>query len=60
LLFIAVQGFMTDARPARLAIQPGTSHVGITASADLIARIALPFLDDRPPVTPPGFFPEGR
>ena len=57
---VAVQGFMTDAPRARLAILPGTSHVGIMANADLIAQVAIPFLDDRKPTTPPGFFPEGN
>jgi pimeloyl-ACP methyl ester carboxylesterase len=57
---IAVQGFMTEAPRARLAILPGTSHVGIMANADLIAHVAIPFLDDRKPITPPGFFPEAK
>jgi pimeloyl-ACP methyl ester carboxylesterase len=57
---VAVQGFMTEAPRARLAILPGTSHVGIMANADLIAQLAIPFLDDSTPVTPPGFFPENE
>lgn len=57
---VAVQGFMTEAPRARLAILPGTSHVGIMANADLIAQVAIPFLDDNKPITPPGFFPEGK
>ena len=57
---VAVQGFMTEAPRARLAILPGTSHVGIMASGELIAQVAIPFLDDRTPVTPPGFLPEGK
>jgi hypothetical protein len=28
------------------------------ANADLIAQLAIPFLDNSTPVTPPGFFPE--
>jgi pimeloyl-ACP methyl ester carboxylesterase len=56
---VAVQGFMTEAPRARLAILPGTSHVGIMASGDVIAQLAIPFLDDSKPMTPPGFFPEG-
>ena len=40
----------------RLAILPGTSHVGIMAEAELIARLVTPFLDDAKPVMPPGFF----
>jgi pimeloyl-ACP methyl ester carboxylesterase len=57
---IAAQGFMTEAPRARLAILPGTAHVGIMASAEVIAQLAIPFLDDRTPITPPGFFPEGK
>jgi len=49
---------MTEAPRARLAILPGTSHVGIMANADLIATLAVPFLDDIRPPTPPGFFKE--
>jgi pimeloyl-ACP methyl ester carboxylesterase len=55
---VAGQGFMTEAPRARLAILPGTSHVGIMANADLIAKLAVPFLDDTKPTTPPGFFKE--
>jgi pimeloyl-ACP methyl ester carboxylesterase len=57
---VVVQGFMTEAPRARLAILPGTSHVGIMASADVIAQLAIPFLDDIKPTTPPGFFPEDK
>jgi pimeloyl-ACP methyl ester carboxylesterase len=57
---VAVQGFMTEAPRARLAVLPGTAHVGIMANADLIAEVAIPFLDDSTPRTPPGFFPEGK
>jgi hypothetical protein len=49
---------MTEAPSARLAILPGTSHTGIMANADLIAALAVPFLDDTTPPTPPGFFKE--
>ena len=52
----AAQGFMTEAPRARLAILPGTAHVGIMAQAELIARLVTPFLDDAKPVIPPGFF----
>ncbi len=57
---VAVQGFMTEAPRARLAILPGTSHIGIMANADLIAQVAIPFLDDSKQITPPGFLPEGK
>lgn len=52
---VAVQGFMTEAPRARLAILPGTAHIGIMANAKLIAELAIPFLDDTTPATPPGF-----
>ena len=55
---VVVQGFMTEAPRARLAILPGTSHTGILANAGLIAALAVPFLDDVTPATPPGFFKE--
>jgi pimeloyl-ACP methyl ester carboxylesterase len=55
---VAVQGSFTEAPRARLAILPGTSHVGIMANAGLIASLAVPFLDDTKPTTPPGFFKE--
>jgi pimeloyl-ACP methyl ester carboxylesterase len=57
---VIAQGFMTEAPRARLAVLPGTSHVGIMANAELIAQVAIPFLDDRKPITPPGFFPESK
>ena len=52
----AAQGFMTEAPRARLAILPGTSHIGLMAEAELIVELATPFLDDAKPVMPPGFF----
>lgn len=55
---VAAQGFLTEAPRARLAILPATSHVGIMENADLIAALAVPFLDDTKPATPPGFFKE--
>lgn len=55
---VAAQGFMPEAPRARLAILPATSHAGIMANADLIARLAVPFLDDVKPPMPPGFFKE--
>jgi hypothetical protein len=42
----------------RLAILPGTSHIGMMAQAKLIAEIATPFLEDTEPIIPPGFLPE--
>jgi pimeloyl-ACP methyl ester carboxylesterase len=55
---VAVQGFMRDAPRARLAVLPGTAHIGIMANAALIAELAVPFLDDTTPAVPPGFLAE--
>jgi pimeloyl-ACP methyl ester carboxylesterase len=52
----AKRGFMTEAPRARLAILPATSHVGLMAEAERIAELATPFLDDRGPPRPTGFF----
>lgn len=52
----AAQGFMSEAPRARLAILPGTSHIGLMAEAGLIADLVTPFLDDAEPTMPPGFF----
>lgn len=52
----ATKGFMTEAPRARLAILPGTSHIGIMAQTELIASMVVPFLDDKPEPMPPGFF----
>ena len=57
---VAVEGFMTDAPRARLAVLPGTAHIGMVANADVIGQLAIPFLDDRTPTTPPGFLPEKK
>jgi pimeloyl-ACP methyl ester carboxylesterase len=52
----AARGFMTEPPQARLAILPGTSHIGIMANAELIAALVTPFLDDVTPPMPEGFF----
>jgi pimeloyl-ACP methyl ester carboxylesterase len=52
----AARGFLTGAPRARLAILPATSHVGLMAEAERIAALATPFLDDRGPPRPTGFF----
>ena len=52
----AAQGFLAEAPRARLAILPGTSHIGIMGEGELIARLVKPFLDDTIRPTPPGFF----
>ncbi len=51
----AAQGFMTEAPRARLLILPGTTHIGIMASAEAIAQLGVPFLDDVTPPLAPGF-----
>ena len=53
---VAAQGFLTEPPPARLAILPGTSHIGIMAEAELVADLVTPFLDDETPPMPEGFF----
>lgn len=35
--------------PARLAILPGATHVGLMARTDALARLIVPFLDEPPP-----------
>jgi pimeloyl-ACP methyl ester carboxylesterase len=52
----AARGFLAGAPRARLAILPATSHVGLMAEAERIAALATPFLDDRGPPRPTGFF----
>ena len=49
---------MTEAPRARLAILPGTSHIGMMAQAKLLAEIVTPFLDDAKPVVAHGFLPQ--
>jgi len=51
-----VEGFMTEAPKARLAILPGTSHIGLMAEAATIAAMVTPFLDDTTPPLPAVFF----
>ncbi|SKB80597.1 alpha/beta fold hydrolase [Sphingopyxis flava] len=51
-----VEGFMTEAPKARLAILPGTSHIGVMAEAATIAAMVTPFLDDTTPPLPAEFF----
>jgi pimeloyl-ACP methyl ester carboxylesterase len=52
----ATQGLLSEAPRARLAILPGTSHIGVMNEGELIARLVAPFLDDHPPPRPIGFF----
>ena len=53
---VALKGFMTTAPRARLAILPGTSHIGMNSEGKLLAQLVVPFLDDRAPAPPSGFF----
>ena len=41
---MAARGFLTEPPQARLAVLPGTSHIGIMANAELIAGLVAPFL----------------
>lgn len=52
----ATQGYMTESPRARLAILPGTSHIGVMGQAELVAALVVPFLDDVPERIPEGFF----
>ena len=52
----AARGFMAEPPRARLAILPATSHIGLMTEAERIAELATPFLDDRGPPPPTGFF----
>ncbi|HWV61140.1 MAG TPA: alpha/beta hydrolase [Sphingopyxis sp.] len=51
---VVLQGFMTEAPKARLAILPASSHIGIMGEAATIAAMVTPFLDDKAP-PPPSF-----
>jgi pimeloyl-ACP methyl ester carboxylesterase len=53
---VALKGFLSASPPARLAILPGTSHIGISNEGRLLAELVIPFLDDRAPAPPSGFF----
>jgi pimeloyl-ACP methyl ester carboxylesterase len=53
---VALKGFLSASPPARLAILPGTSHIGMSNEGALLAQLVIPFLDDRVPAPPSGFF----
>lgn len=53
---MAAKGFLTEAPATRLAILPGTAHLGVLAQADLVVALVTPFLDDAKPAMPEGFF----
>jgi pimeloyl-ACP methyl ester carboxylesterase len=54
--YVVNQGFLTESPRARLAVLPATSHIGMTNEGPLIAQLVTPFLDDRAPAPPSGFF----
>lgn len=53
---VATKGFLSASPQARLAIIPGMSHIGMLGEGALLAELATPFLDDRTPKLPIGFF----
>jgi pimeloyl-ACP methyl ester carboxylesterase len=53
---MATKGFLSEAPRARLAVLPATSHIGMLNEGKLLAQFAIPFLDDRAPSPPSGFF----
>jgi pimeloyl-ACP methyl ester carboxylesterase len=55
----AVKGFMAEAPRARLAVLPGTSHIGMLARPQLIVDVVTPFLDDEKPPLPDNFLQPG-
>jgi pimeloyl-ACP methyl ester carboxylesterase len=55
----AANGFLAEAPRARLAVLPGTSHVGMMARPQLIVDVVTPFLDDETPPMPGNFLQPG-
>lgn len=55
----AVKGFLAEAPRARLAVLPGTSHIGMLARPQLIVDVVTPFLDDEKPPLPDDFLQPG-
>ena len=51
----SAQPFLTEPPPARLAVLPGSSHIGVFGDPALLAAMILPFLDDAVAPPPPGF-----
>lgn len=52
----AAAGMLMEAPPARLAILPASSHIGVMAQPELLVALIKPFLDDQAPANPEGFF----
>ena len=55
----AARGFLVEAPRARLAVLPGTSHIGMSARPQLIVDVVTPFLDDETPPLPDNFLQPG-
>jgi len=55
----AMQGMLSAPPRARLAILPGTSHIGMSARPQLVVDVVTPFLDDELPPLPPDFLQPG-
>ena len=53
---MATKGFLSEAPRARLAVLPATSHIGMLNEGKLLGELVIPFLDDRSPSPPSGFF----
>jgi pimeloyl-ACP methyl ester carboxylesterase len=53
---VATKGFLSEAPKARLAVLPATSHIAMLNEGKLLAQFVIPFLDDRAPSPPSGFF----
>jgi pimeloyl-ACP methyl ester carboxylesterase len=53
------KGFLAEAPPARLAVLPATSHVGMMARPQLVVDVVTPFLDDETPPLPANFLQPG-
>jgi pimeloyl-ACP methyl ester carboxylesterase len=53
---VATKGFLSAVPQARLAIIPGMSHIGMLGEGKLLAELVVPFLEDRTPAPPSGFF----
>jgi pimeloyl-ACP methyl ester carboxylesterase len=53
---VATKGFLSKSPQARLAVLPATSHIGMSNEGKLLAQLVIPFLDDRVPSPPRGFF----
>lgn len=53
---LVFQPFLTAPPPARLAILPATSHIGVLSDPARLSTMILAFLNNETPPTTPGFF----